>query len=85
LTTRAKKDLKRLDKQNQAKVVAALEHFATTGEGNVIRLTNIKPPQYRLKEGDWRVRFKKHEKEQVLEILHVRHRSQAYSPRREKK
>ena len=66
-------------------VLEALEKYATTGEGNVRRLTNIKPYQYRLREGVWRVRFKKHEKEEELEILHIRHRSKAYSPRREKK
>jgi mRNA-degrading endonuclease RelE of RelBE toxin-antitoxin system len=59
-------------------VLAAIELFATTGQGDVIQLKNIKPPQFRLREGDWRVRFKKHMMEQMLEILHVRHRSQAY-------
>jgi mRNA-degrading endonuclease RelE of RelBE toxin-antitoxin system len=59
-------------------VLAAIELFATTGQGDVIQLKNIKPPQFRLREGDWRVRFKKHHKEQLLEILHVRPRGKAY-------
>ena len=50
----------------------------------MIQLTDIRPPQYRLREGVWRVRFKRHKEQRVLEILHIRHRSQAYSPRREK-
>jgi len=70
----------RLDTQNQAKVVAAIERFATTAQGDVTQLKNIKPLQWRLREGDWRVRFTKHPTEKVLEILHIRHRSKAYDP-----
>ncbi len=66
-------------------MLGAIETYAKTGEGDVVRLVNIKPPQYRLREGDWRVRFKKHVQEEMLEILHIRPRGKAYSPRRENK
>jgi len=65
--------------------VAAIERFAETGEGDVIRVKNVWPPQLRLREGDWRARLRKHKEQQVIEVIHVRHRSQAYSPRREKR
>jgi mRNA-degrading endonuclease RelE of RelBE toxin-antitoxin system len=58
--------------------VAAIELFAETGKGDVILMKNIKPPQWRLREGVWRVRFRKHHDLELLEILHIRHRSQAY-------
>jgi mRNA-degrading endonuclease RelE of RelBE toxin-antitoxin system len=41
-------------------------------------LIDVRPPQWRLRVGDWRIRFRKHLDEEILEILHVRHRSQAY-------
>lgn len=59
-------------------MVAAIELFAATGRGDVILMKNIKPPQWRLREGEWRVRFRKHPDEQILEILHVRPRGKAY-------
>ena len=59
-------------------MLAALEHYAKTGDGDVVRLVNMKPPQYRLREGGWRVRFRKHAKEDLLEILHIRPRGKAY-------
>jgi mRNA-degrading endonuclease RelE of RelBE toxin-antitoxin system len=65
--------------------VAAIERFAETGEGNVIRVQNVWPPQLRLRKGVWRARLRKHKEHRVIEVIHIRHRSQAYSPRREKK
>jgi len=41
-------------------------------------MQSISPLQWRLREGDWRVRFRKHKEIELLEILHIRHRSQAY-------
>jgi len=72
------KDLKRLDKQTQARIGDALRQLAEHEEGDVTRLTDVRPPEWRLRVGDWRVRFRKHLDEQMLEILHVRHRSQPY-------
>jgi len=72
------KDLKRLDKQTQARIGDALRQLVEHEEGDVTRLTDVRPPEWRLRVGDWRVRFRKHLDEQMLEILHVRHRSQPY-------
>ena len=58
--------------------MAAIELFAETGRGDVILMQSIRPLQWRLREGDWRVRFRKHKDIELLEILHIRHRSQAY-------
>lgn len=52
--------------------------LAETGRGDVVQLKGFRPPQYRLRLGDWRVRFRKHVQEERLEILHVGHRSKAY-------
>ena len=35
----------------------ALAHYAATGAGDVRRLVNVRPPEYRLRVGDYRARF----------------------------
>jgi mRNA-degrading endonuclease RelE of RelBE toxin-antitoxin system len=57
-------------------VQQAVEHFAEIGAGNVKKLQGIDPPEYRLRVGDWRVRFQQEEK--VIRILRVRNRKEAY-------
>jgi mRNA-degrading endonuclease RelE of RelBE toxin-antitoxin system len=69
--------LKRLDRSVQRRVVDAVKHFARTGEGDVIRLIDVEPPEYRLRVGDWRVRFARDEKHR-LHVLRVLPRGKAY-------
>jgi mRNA interferase RelE/StbE len=73
----ARRDLRRLDRQTAARVVAALERFAATRQGDVIRLTATEP-EWRLRVGDWRVRFVYDFEQQVILVERIRHRSQAY-------
>jgi hypothetical protein len=40
------------------------------------RLQGIDPPEYRLRVGDWRVRF--HLAEEIVRVLRVRNRREAY-------
>jgi mRNA-degrading endonuclease RelE of RelBE toxin-antitoxin system len=70
--------LKRLDPPVQRRVVDAVKHFARTGEGDVERLVNVTPPEYRLREGDWRVRFARDHEHHLIQVLRVRHRREAY-------
>ena len=56
-TERARRDLRRLDRQMAQRVIAAAERLATTEQGDVTRLQGIEPPEWRLRVGDWRVRF----------------------------
>ncbi len=77
-TPRARKDLRKLDRQVAARVVAAVERLARTGEGDVLRLTAVEPAEYRLRVGDWRVRFRLDHDRQVLIILRVLRRDKAY-------
>jgi mRNA-degrading endonuclease RelE of RelBE toxin-antitoxin system len=53
-----------------------VERFADTGAGNVKRLQGIDPPEYRLRVGDYRVRF--HREVETIRILRVRNRREAY-------
>jgi len=53
-----------------------LARFVATEEGDVRRLRGIEPPEFRLRLGDYRVRF--HDLSESIEILRVRHRKEAY-------
>lgn len=75
---RARRDLKRLDPPVQRRVVDAVKHFARTGEGDVVRLVDVKPPEYRLRVGDWRVRFARDDERPLLHVLRVLPRGKAY-------
>ena len=56
-TETALEDMGALDKGIARRVKQAVERFADTGAGNVKRLQGIDPPEYRLRVGDYRVRF----------------------------
>jgi mRNA-degrading endonuclease RelE of RelBE toxin-antitoxin system len=72
----ARRELRGLDPPARARVVAAIERFVRTGEGDVRKLTNVSPPQWRLRVGEYRVRFLVDG--DALEVLHVLPRGKAY-------
>ncbi len=74
----AHRDLSRLDAQVQGRILDAVERYAATGQGDVIRLQDVRPPEWRLRIGAWRVRFSRDETERVLDILRVLPRDKAY-------
>jgi len=65
-----------LDNGVARRIREAVERFVTTGAGNVKRLQDVEPPEYRLRVGDWRVRF--HLGREIVAVLRVRHRREAY-------
>lgn len=75
---RALKDVKKLDPQIRARVVSAIERLASSGSGDVLQLEDVHPPEWRLRVGDWRVRFHKDPAVPSLLILRVLPRDKAY-------
>jgi mRNA-degrading endonuclease RelE of RelBE toxin-antitoxin system len=69
-------DMAALDKGMARRIKLAVERFAATGAGNVKRLQGIDPPEYRLRAGDYRVRF--HQDGETVRVLRVRNRREAY-------
>ncbi len=65
-----------LDKGIALRLKKAVERFAATGSGNVKKLQGIDPPEYRLRVGDYRVRFDL--AGEVVRVLRVRNRREAY-------
>ena len=72
----ALEDMSALDKGIARRVKRSVERFANTGAGNVKRLQGIDPPEYRLRVGDYRVRF--HLAGERIQVLRVRNRREAY-------
>ena len=75
-TETALDDMAGLDQGIARRVRLSVERFAKAGAGNVKRLQGIDPPEYRLRVGDYRVRF--HLDDETLRILRVRNRREAY-------
>jgi mRNA-degrading endonuclease RelE of RelBE toxin-antitoxin system len=74
----ARRDLSRLDPQVQERVITAVERLAVASVGDVLRLKGVTPPEWRLRVGQWRIRFRRNDAEQILDILRVLPRDQAY-------
>lgn len=75
-TGSALEDLAALDKGIARRVKHSVERFAETGTGNVKKLQGIHPPEFRLRCGDYRVRFRNDGL--AVTVLRVRNRSEAY-------
>ena len=75
-TEAALEDMAALDKTVARRVKEAVERFAETGAGKIKRLQGINPTEFRLRVGDWRVRF--HQDGETMRVLRVRNRREAY-------
>lgn len=76
LSSQAQADLAGLDHAVALRISGAISRFAATGAGSVQGLRGIHSPEFRLRVGDWRVRF--HDHGDWLDILRVRNRKDAY-------
>jgi mRNA-degrading endonuclease RelE of RelBE toxin-antitoxin system len=77
-TTRAQRDLDRLDRPTRVRIVAAALRLAETNQGDVVKLAGKQPPEYRLRVGGWRIRFAWDQAAGALIVLHVFKRGQGY-------
>jgi mRNA interferase RelE/StbE len=77
LTASAQRDLRRLDRPIATRVLDGLTRLADTGQGDVTRLQGV-ADAWRLRVGDWRVRFRYDHPTRPLEVLRILPRGQAY-------
>ena len=75
-TDPARADVRRIDRDTAIRILGGLARFLFTEEGDVRLLKDSDPREYRLRIGDYRVRF--HDLGDTLQILSVRHRREAY-------
>lgn len=73
---RAERDARKLEADIYRRILLAVRRFAETGQGDVVLLAGIRPPEWRLRVGDYRVRFRL--RGDVLEVLRVAHRREVY-------
>jgi mRNA interferase RelE/StbE len=72
----ARRDLKRLDRPVQRRILDALDRFvAAPRTGDIRKLDSV---QWRLRIGDWRVRFSFDDENQVIIVLRILPRGRAY-------
>lgn len=75
-TDQAKAQLRAIDQPTALRILHALAKLIDTGEGDVKRLQDIEPPEFRLRVGDYRVCF--HDFGEAVEVTGVKHRREAY-------
>jgi len=75
-TDAARAELRRIDRQAAMRILEGLARFLYTEEGDVKLLKGSDPREYRLRVGDYRIRF--HDLGDIVQILSVRHRREAY-------
>jgi mRNA-degrading endonuclease RelE of RelBE toxin-antitoxin system len=76
-TPAARRDLRRLDPQICARVIAAIEQAAANNpRADIRKLAGA--DEHRLRAGDWRVRFRRDNDSRQLVILRVLPRGRAY-------
>ena len=86
----ARRDLERLDRQVARRILRAIQRYAASGLGDIARIQGS-PGEFRLRVGDWRVRFAQslvsrpaelpetgEVQVRVIEVLHVLPRGRAY-------
>lgn len=72
------REANRLEPKVRQRIVAALDRYASDEHGDVLRLTDVRPPEWRLRVGDWRVRFRLDIEGGTLYVLRVLPRDKAY-------
>jgi mRNA-degrading endonuclease RelE of RelBE toxin-antitoxin system len=75
-TDQAKADIRALPQSVALQILRMVARFLESEKGDVKRLQGIEPPEFRLRLGDYRVRF--HDLGDSIEILRVRHRKEVY-------
>ena len=54
-TRPALKDMKKIEQRQAQRIREAVKRFAETGQGDVKKLTDVDPPEWRQRVGNWRV------------------------------
>jgi len=75
-TDQGKSDLRAIDQVTALNILHTVTRYLATGEGDVKRLQDIVPPEFRLRVGDYRLRF--HDLGDSILVLAVKHRREAY-------
>jgi mRNA-degrading endonuclease RelE of RelBE toxin-antitoxin system len=75
-TEQAKTDLRAIDQATALRILRIVGRYLATGVGDVKQLQDVEPPEFRLRVGDYRMRF--HDLGDSILVLAVKHRREAY-------
>ena len=76
VTPHARRDLRRLDPPVKQRIIDALDRFVEAPFSADIR--RLSPFEWRLRVGDWRVRFSFDDEQHIIVVLRVLPRGRAY-------
>jgi len=68
-TERALKDADRLDPKVRQRIIASIDRYAADEHGDVVRLEAMEPPEWRLRVGAWRIRFRRDTEAKTLYVF----------------
>lgn len=72
----AKAQLRAIDQATALRILHVLARYLASGVGDVKRLQDVEPAEFRLRAGDYRVRF--YDRMDSIVVLAVKHRREAY-------
>ena len=73
----ARADLRKIEPETAMRILRALARYGETGEGDAKALEGKLTGSFRLRVGDWRVRFRR-VRSGAIHVLAVENRGQAY-------
>jgi mRNA-degrading endonuclease RelE of RelBE toxin-antitoxin system len=77
-TATAERDFRKLDQETRRRIQISINRYSADSIGDVRRLQDITPPEYRLRVGKWRVRFRLDHDRRTMQIRYVLRRDEAY-------
>ena len=78
ITEPAQKDFANLDRRTQRRIRAALDRLLTYPQAADLKKLQGSPGKWRLRVGDWRIILEANPEKELLYVLRVRHRREAY-------
>ena len=75
----AQRQLRKLDPNIRRRIARRIDSLAEEPRPDgVVKLTDVSPPLYRVREGDYRIIYAIEDEELVVLVVRIRHRSEAY-------
>ena len=77
LATPAQRDMRRLEETLRQRILQAIRRYTSDGLGDVVKLKD-RQEEWRLRVGEYRVRFRRDTANQTIVVLRVQPRREAY-------
>ena len=79
MSSAARRQLRKLDRPTQHKVAQRINSLADDPRPpGVVKLTDVTPPAYRVREGQYRILYTINDKQLIVLVVRISHRSEAY-------